>query len=107
VPDPVGIVTVVLPIVVPELEAVTVKLFCVVHSLLYSILTSTLSAEVPEEAPLQGLPSTKALADQFLVGGQSHSLALAFSCASALADACAAAVSRIYIFLDTLYLFID
>jgi hypothetical protein len=57
VPDPVGIVTVVLPIVVPELEAVTVKLFCVVHSLLYVILTSTLSAEVPEEAPLQGLPS--------------------------------------------------
>lgn len=57
-PDPVGIVTVVLPIVDPELEAVTVKLFCVVHSLLYVISTSTLSAEVPEGVPLQGLPST-------------------------------------------------
>jgi hypothetical protein len=57
--------------------------------------------------PLQGSPLSIALALHVFTSGQSHSKALAFFCASALAEACAAAVSRIYIFLDTLYLFID
>jgi hypothetical protein len=45
------------------------------------------------------------LADQFLVGGQSHSIALAFSCASALAEACAAAVN--WSFISIIYFIIN